>query len=383
MEKASGGSILKILQRFGPMVERLTSVYARNALEGLVYLHQNKIVHRNLKASNLLIHNDGTVKISDFANCGLLGDEDDVYENALIDSLINSQTAFWLPPEIVLRKKSGTPKSDIWSLGCVVLEMLTGAMPWRGQVNNLLELKELMKKGVKPTYPTNISFNCIQFLNALLNYDPDLRPDAESLIGHPFLNDSFVVTTFSTEHDMGRSKVNIGALSQLLDEYKKNASNNNSNYMSHSMIGVHNVNLIMSEGGTDDHNQTTNASLNTFNRSTTLDARPSKPRKPLDIIDEEKEKEKEKEKEYTTPTLSQVDGNAASRDKENKADPLIAMARRRSVKTQEEEEERQRKYREEMRMKFAMELQMELEKSVHHDERPEQGLEFTMDKIRW
>ena len=90
------------------------------------YLHSRGIVHRDLKCANVLVNNDATIKLSDFGASKRLSirDEED-YEKS--KSLIGSP--YWMAPEVILRQGHGSA-ADIWSLGCVMLEMLTGKPPW-------------------------------------------------------------------------------------------------------------------------------------------------------------------------------------------------------------------------------------------------------------
>jgi mitogen-activated protein kinase kinase kinase len=82
--------------------------FVQHVLKGLVYLHAKDIIHRNIKGANILVDNKGTAKISDFRLSPVQG------------------PVFWMAPEVVKH----TPKSDIWSVGCLVIEMFTGEHPW-------------------------------------------------------------------------------------------------------------------------------------------------------------------------------------------------------------------------------------------------------------
>jgi mitogen-activated protein kinase kinase kinase len=91
-----------------------------------VYLHREGILHRDLKADNILLDLDGTCKISDF---GISKKSDNIYGNDITNSMQGS--VFWMAPEVVRSQGQGySAKVDIWSLGCVVLEMFAGKRPW-------------------------------------------------------------------------------------------------------------------------------------------------------------------------------------------------------------------------------------------------------------
>jgi mitogen-activated protein kinase kinase kinase len=92
----------------------------------LAYLHGQGILHRDLKADNILLDLDGTCKISDF---GISKKSDNIYGNDAGNDMQGS--VFWMAPEVIRSRGTGySAKVDIWSLGCVVLEMFAGRRPW-------------------------------------------------------------------------------------------------------------------------------------------------------------------------------------------------------------------------------------------------------------
>ncbi len=126
LEYVPGGSIRSLLDKFGVLDEKIIRIYTRQILQGLDYLHSRGIVHRDLKCANVLVNNDATIKLSDFGASKRLGmHETGHYEKS--KSLIGSP--YWMAPEVILRQGHGSA-ADIWSLGCVMIEMLTGKPPW-------------------------------------------------------------------------------------------------------------------------------------------------------------------------------------------------------------------------------------------------------------
>jgi hypothetical protein len=124
LEYMSGGSVGECLRKHGKFEEAVVSSLTRQILAGLEYLHREGVLHRNLKAENVLLHPDGTCKISDF---GVSMNTNEIYGNNT--SLRGS--IFRMAPEVVHPQGQGfSAKVDIWSLGCVVLEMLAGESPW-------------------------------------------------------------------------------------------------------------------------------------------------------------------------------------------------------------------------------------------------------------
>lgn len=126
LEYISGGSVGSCLRKHGKFEESVVRSLTRQTLEGLAYLHEEGILHRDLKADNILLDTDGTCKISDF---GISKRSDNIYGNDVTNSMQGS--VFWMAPEVVRNQGLGySAKIDIWSLGCVVLEMFAGKRPW-------------------------------------------------------------------------------------------------------------------------------------------------------------------------------------------------------------------------------------------------------------
>jgi mitogen-activated protein kinase kinase kinase len=126
LEYIPGGSIGSCLRKHGKFDAPIVSSLTRQTLAGLAYLHNEGILHRDLKADNILLDLDGTCKISDF---GISKKTDNIYGNDIENTMQGS--VFWMAPEVVRSQGQGySAKVDIWSLGCVVLEMFAGRRPW-------------------------------------------------------------------------------------------------------------------------------------------------------------------------------------------------------------------------------------------------------------
>ena len=159
--------------------------YARQLLLGLSYLHRNNILHKDLKAENLLISNDGTLKMTDFGCSKFL-------ESSLIeDSNYSIRGSIpWMAPEVICQTKYG-PKADIWSFGCTVLEMITGKRPWQGyNFDNPVEaIMRIGLQNVKPEIPKEIGSLLKKFIERCLERDVHKRPSAEELLSEEFLSE--------------------------------------------------------------------------------------------------------------------------------------------------------------------------------------------------
>ncbi|KAG2074984.1 Pkinase-domain-containing protein [Suillus decipiens] len=125
LEYVPGGSIGRHLRDHGKFDETVTKFFTGQILEGLEYLHSKNIIHRDLKADNILVEKTGICKISDF---GISKRTDDL--NGMASTAMQG-TVFWMAPEVIHPQKKGyNSKIDIWSVGCVVLEMWAGKRPW-------------------------------------------------------------------------------------------------------------------------------------------------------------------------------------------------------------------------------------------------------------
>ena len=127
LEYVPGGSVTAFLAKFGPFEETLTCNFIRQILAGLMYLHDRDIVHRDIKGANILIDNKGNVKISDFGLSKRV--EANLLSMAQAHRPSFQGSAYWMAPEVV-KQTSYTKKADIWSLGCLILEMFTGKHPF-------------------------------------------------------------------------------------------------------------------------------------------------------------------------------------------------------------------------------------------------------------
>ncbi|GJJ15641.1 hypothetical protein Clacol_009919 [Clathrus columnatus] len=121
LEYCENGSLHNICKRFGKFPENLVAVYISQVLEGLVYLHEQGVIHRDIKGANILTNKDGSVKLADFgvASTTAAGASD----AAVVGS------PYWMAPEVI-EQSGATTASDIWSVGCVVIELLEGKPPY-------------------------------------------------------------------------------------------------------------------------------------------------------------------------------------------------------------------------------------------------------------
>ncbi|AES73243.1 putative mitogen-activated protein kinase kinase kinase STE-STE11 family [Medicago truncatula] len=183
MEYVHPGSLQKFMQdHCGVMTESVVRNFTRHILSGLAYLHSTKTIHRDIKGANLLVDASGIVKLADFGVSKILTEKS--YELSLKGS------PYWMAPELMMAamKNETNPTVamavDIWSLGCTIIEMLTGKPPWSEFPGHQAMFKVLHRS---PDIPKTLSPEGQDFLEQCFQRNPADRPSAAVLLTHPFV----------------------------------------------------------------------------------------------------------------------------------------------------------------------------------------------------
>lgn len=189
LEYVSGGSLAEKVKKSenGKLSESEVSGYIKGILRGLQYVHEIGYVHCDIKLQNILLGEDGMVKIADFGLAKRVGAKKDDDAQCELRG-----TPLYMSPEIVTGGEQGTP-ADIWALGCVVAEMVAGVPAY--SFSDVTEL--LMAIGVKnqlPKIPEELSEEGKDFLSKCFVKDPTERWTAEMLLNHPFMADHDTLT---------------------------------------------------------------------------------------------------------------------------------------------------------------------------------------------
>ncbi|THU78895.1 kinase-like protein [Dendrothele bispora CBS 962.96] len=183
LEYAENGSLAHTVKSFGKLNEKLVASYVVRILEGLHYLHQSDVVHCDLKAANILTTKNGNVKLSDFGvSLNMRAMEREIKDVAW--------TPNWMAPEVIDFTKGASPKSDIWSLACTVIELFTGRPPY-GDIANSMSVMFRIVEDPMPPIPPECSPLLEDFLKQCFNKDPTQRPSAELLCEHQWLKQNW------------------------------------------------------------------------------------------------------------------------------------------------------------------------------------------------
>ena len=220
LEYVSGGSLKDLIKKFGVLPESVLRTYTRQILLGLHYLHKHGVAHRDIKGANLLITNEGVIKLADFGASKLMKgaitgqsiltmSNNDNDNGASMESGSGLKgTPCWMAPEVIkgeCKSVKDWQQADVWSIGCTIIEMSSGKPPWCEFSNPLTAMYHIAMVDSKPTLPSDMSREGLKFLSLCMQHDISKRPNCLELLSNSYitscglLENSFIPsTTLST-----------------------------------------------------------------------------------------------------------------------------------------------------------------------------------------
>ena len=280
MEYCNGYSLSKCLrdykERYGkPFSEEIVQYLSRQIVQGLIRIHKENIIHRDLKLDNIMVHFDneidkinlnmmkGTIKIIDFGISKILSSSDG-YATSLVG------TPYYTEPEILENMKKEnkdknfhySKEADIWSLGCICYEMIDGKKVFTENKNELYDKIKDGKYKIRKT----VSKEFISFLCSMLKYDGKQRITAEQLLDKTFLKKDIKEFHYlSVNHDLKQDKEFIEFKSSIKMYTEQVNKNNQPNYKRASTSDQIYMNKINNNFNINMPNQTNNQNNNNNN----------------------------------------------------------------------------------------------------------------------
>jgi len=182
LEHMPGGSLAHLVEKFGRLDESVIRKYTREMLAGLQYLHDRGIIHRDIKGQNILVDNRGICKLADFGCSRIL-------QNATGDDAVNMSfkgTPIFMSPEVIM-EQAYSKKSDVWSVGCTLIQMASGNPPFSEFSNPIAASFHITGTEEPPELPSALSEACKDFILQCFIRDTTQRPLAHYLARHAFL----------------------------------------------------------------------------------------------------------------------------------------------------------------------------------------------------
>ncbi|XP_026074971.1 mitogen-activated protein kinase kinase kinase 1-like isoform X1 [Carassius auratus] len=190
VEWMAGGSVSHLLNKYGAFKEGVIINYTEQLLRGLSYLHENQIIHRDIKGANLLIDSTGQrLRIADFGAAARLaskGTGAGEFQGQLLGTI-----AFMAPE--VLRGQQYGRSCDVWSVGCAIIEMSCAKPPWNAEKhsNHLALIFKIASTTTAPSIPPHLSPGLRDVTLRCLELQPSDRPPSRELLKHPIFRHSW------------------------------------------------------------------------------------------------------------------------------------------------------------------------------------------------
>jgi len=196
LEFACGGSVGHAVARNGALPPPTVRSYTAQIVVALAHLHDLKIVHRDLKGANCLLLQQDLLKLADFGSAARSNAGVATMQSAGFAGIRG--TAYFMAPEVIRGDGYGR-RSDVWSLGGTVVEMMTGKPPWGCYDNQMTVMYRIASPDEPPPIPSDVDSTIEDFLLQCFVRDTTQRATARILADHPFIRDMVKSLLASTE----------------------------------------------------------------------------------------------------------------------------------------------------------------------------------------
>lgn len=224
MDYCAGGSVRTLL-RPGPLQEKYISIIARELLIALQFIHNNGVIHRDIKAANILISKEGKIKLCDFGVAAQL-------TSTALKRTTMAGTPYWMAPEVITEGATYNSKADIWSTGITIYEMATGNPPYSDK--DVLRAMQFITQH-EPSRLEGRQYGPLlkEIIAMCLEEKPNLRPSAEDLLAKSkFIKSNKTLPTSLIKEVIGKYLLWRDSMSKKENteqEYINNNNNNNNN----------------------------------------------------------------------------------------------------------------------------------------------------------
>ena len=176
LDYCKGGDLAEyLIKNNGPLREQQAANIFQQIVSAINYIHKNGVAHRDLKPQNILITLWPNVKISDFGLCGFM-------EDTKMKTFCG--TPCYTAPECINQVQYNGVYSDVWSLGVILYEMVTGMHPW--DVRNITKMVKQISQA-QFTVPSTVTPACDELIKMILKVRPNERPTCEKILNHPWM----------------------------------------------------------------------------------------------------------------------------------------------------------------------------------------------------
>lgn len=206
LELCENGSLHSVCKKFGKFPEPLVGVFMSQVLQGLLYLHEQGVIHRDIKGANILTTKEGLVKLADF------GVATNVKQSGLDEAHVVG-TPYWMAPEVI-EMTGATTASDIWSVGCTIIELIDGKPPY----HHLQPMQALFRivHDDHPPIPGSVSNALRDFLMECFQKNANLRIDARRLLQH-----KWILSTKRTAPDVASTSPEFNQAVNQIQQYNE------------------------------------------------------------------------------------------------------------------------------------------------------------------